>query len=55
MTLIESELYIDEIADELEKCGRGDLVPHLMEIYKGYSAKLPSQNLTDDWFTKNYQ
>lgn len=55
MTIIESELYIDEIADALEKYGRKDLVPHLMEIYRGYSTKLPSQNLTDDWFTKNYQ
>lgn len=55
MTLIESELYIDEIADALEKHGRSDLVPHLMEIYRGYSAKTLSQNLTDDWFTKNYQ
>ena len=55
MTMIESELYIDEIADALEKYGRQDLVPILMETYKGYTPKLPSQNLTDDWFTKNYQ
>lgn len=54
MTLIESELYIDEIADALEKYGRQDLVPYLMEIYRGYTTKLPSQNLTDNWFHRNF-